>query len=91
MTDRFVPPSVAVLEPFVRAGVLGMVEVHVTATMVESVRSDPSRSGGGSDGAGLPDEVVIAAAQLSMFVGSTKWTLMPSFLNVCVNCVTVPP
>ena len=25
MTDRFVPPSVAVLEPFVRAGVLGMV------------------------------------------------------------------
>lgn len=62
MTDRFVPPSVAVLEPFVRAGVLGMVEVHVTATMVESVRSDPSRSGGGSDGAGLPDEVVIAAA-----------------------------
>lgn len=62
MTDRFVPSSVAVLEPFVRAGVLGMVEVHVTATMVESVRSDRLRSGGGPGGAGLPDEVVIAAA-----------------------------
>ena len=37
MTDRLIPPEVASLEPFVDAGVLGVVEVHVVTTFARSV------------------------------------------------------
>ncbi len=64
MTDRFIPPSVGSLRPFVDAGVLGLAEVHVVATLVESVlRSVPAgRRGDDVVDGSITDDVVLAAA-----------------------------
>lgn len=52
MSDRWIPPSVAALEPFVRAGVIGSTEVQVAASLVAAA---------GADGP-FPDDVVVAIA-----------------------------
>jgi exodeoxyribonuclease V alpha subunit len=60
-----VPPAVAVLEPFVRAGVLGPAEVHLADTLVRLSRRDARRPGapsGGSGGGQVDGLVVLAAA-----------------------------
>jgi len=64
VTDRFIPPSVGSLRPFVDAGVLGLAEVHVVATLVESVlRSVPAgRRGDDVVDGSITDDVVLAAA-----------------------------
>lgn len=59
-----VPPSVAVLEPFVRAGVLGPAEVHLADTLVRLARRDAGRAGSAAPGSGgqVDDLVILAAA-----------------------------